>query len=83
MSDYQYQRVLLKISGEALMGEGDYGIDPAVTDRLARDIKALHDEGLQIGIVVGGGKHFPRYRRRCGVAWTARRPTISACSPRS
>ncbi|MBM6906918.1 MULTISPECIES: UMP kinase [Collinsella] len=58
MSDYQYKRVLLKLSGEALMGEGEYGIDPAVTDRLAREIKALHDDGVEIGIVVGGGNIF-------------------------
>ena len=58
MADYQYKRVLLKLSGEALMGEGEYGIDPAITDRLARDIKALHEEGIQIGVVVGGGNIF-------------------------
>lgn len=58
MADYQYKRVLLKLSGEALMGEGEYGIDPAITDRLARDIKALHKEGVQIGVVVGGGNIF-------------------------
>ena len=58
MSDYRYKRVLLKLSGEALMGEGGYGIDPAVTDRLAAQIKVLHDDGIEIGIVVGGGNIF-------------------------
>ncbi|MFR3274183.1 MAG: UMP kinase [Collinsella phocaeensis] len=58
MSDYLYNRVLLKLSGEALMGEGGYGIDPSVTARLATQIKTLHDEGVQVGIVVGGGNIF-------------------------
>ena len=58
MSEYLYKRVLLKLSGEALMGEGRYGIDPEVTERLARQIKQLHDDGVQVGIVVGGGNIF-------------------------
>ncbi len=58
MSGYRYKRVLLKLSGEALMGEGGYGIDPAVTDRLARQVRELHDEGIEVGIVVGGGNIF-------------------------
>lgn len=44
MSDYQYKRVLLKISGEALMGSADYGIDPAIVERMAAQVKQLHDE---------------------------------------
>lgn len=58
MSDYLYKRVLLKLSGEALMGENDFGIDPKVTDRLAKQVKDLHDEGIEVGIVVGGGNIF-------------------------
>lgn len=58
MSGYLYKRALLKISGEALMGDGVYGIDPAVTDRLARQIKELHEDGVEIGVVVGGGNIF-------------------------
>ena len=58
MSEYLYSRALLKLSGEALMGEGRYGIDPQVTDRLATQIKQLHDDGVEIGIVVGGGNIF-------------------------
>ncbi len=58
MSDYLYKRVLLKLSGEALMGEGGYGIDPSVTDRLAKQIKSLHEDGIEVGIVVGGGNIF-------------------------
>ena len=58
MSDYLYKRVLLKLSGEALMGDAGYGIDPAVVDRLAKQIKQLHDDGIEVGIVVGGGNIF-------------------------
>ena len=58
MSDYLYKRVLLKLSGEALMGENDYGIDPVVTERLAREIKSLHEDGIEVGVVVGGGNIF-------------------------
>ncbi len=41
MSDIRYKRVLLKLSGEALMGDGQYGIDPKVTDHLAKQVKEL------------------------------------------
>ena len=58
MSEYLYKRVLLKLSGEALMGDAGYGIDPAVVDRLAKQIKQLHDDGIEVGIVVGGGNIF-------------------------
>ncbi len=53
-----YKRVLLKLSGEALMGSGEYGIDPAVLQRTANSVKAGHDAGVQIAIVVGGGNIF-------------------------
>jgi len=55
---YQYNRVLLKLSGEALMGEQDYGIDVAFTDRIAKEIAAAHGQGLEIGLVIGGGNIF-------------------------
>ena len=58
MSDYLYNRVLLKLSGEALMGDSEYGIDPKVTDRLAKQVKDLHEDGVEVGIVVGGGNIF-------------------------
>ena len=58
MSEYLYKRILLKLSGEALMGDGSYGIDPKVTDRLAKQVKELVAEGIQVGIVVGGGNIF-------------------------
>ncbi|HVY12823.1 MAG TPA: UMP kinase [Alphaproteobacteria bacterium] len=54
----KYQRVLLKLSGEALMGERDYGLDPAVVDRVAEEIKDLVDKGIQTCIVIGGGNIF-------------------------
>ena len=50
-----YQRILLKLSGEALMGEGTHGIDPAVTGRLAAEIHDQVSRGIQIGLVIGGG----------------------------
>jgi uridylate kinase len=55
---YQYNRVLLKLSGEALMGDHGYGIDPAVVDELAREIKEVVDDGVQLAITVGGGNIF-------------------------
>ncbi len=58
MSEYLYKRILLKLSGEALMGDGSYGIDPKVIDRLAKQVKELVAEGIQVGIVVGGGNIF-------------------------
>lgn len=58
MSDYRYKRVLLKLSGEALMGDNGYGIDPSVTENLARQIKLIHEDGIEVGIVVGGGNIF-------------------------
>ena len=53
-----YQRILLKISGEALMGDNEFGIDPAVIARVAGDIAELQRMGLQIGLVIGGGNLF-------------------------
>lgn len=58
MSAYRYKRVLLKLSGEALMGDAGYGIDPAVLDSLARQIKDVTESGVQVAIVVGGGNIF-------------------------
>src|SRR5215212_3691127 len=53
-----YHRVLLKLSGEALMGEQQFGIDPAVTMQIARDIHEIQQLGVQTGIVIGGGNLF-------------------------
>ncbi len=57
-SELAYRRILLKLSGEALMGEGDYGIDPAVIQRIAGEIHELLEAGLEIGLVIGGGNIF-------------------------
>ena len=55
---YKYHRVLLKLSGEALMGDNGYGIDPKVIDDLAEQIKHIVDDGVQVAITVGGGNIF-------------------------
>ncbi|MDT0557771.1 UMP kinase [Ichthyenterobacterium sp. W332] len=54
----KYKRILLKLSGEALMGERQYGIDPARLAEYAEDIKAITDLGVQVAIVIGGGNIF-------------------------
>jgi uridylate kinase len=57
-SEPTYKRVLLKLSGEALMGERQYGIDPAVTSQIARDVKEIQQLGVETAIVIGGGNIF-------------------------
>ena len=57
-ADPVYKRVLLKVSGEALMAESGFGIDPNVTARIARDIKMAREMGVVIGVVIGGGNIF-------------------------
>ncbi len=54
----KYTRILLKLSGEALMGESDYGIDPRVSMRLADEICEIVRAGVQVGVVIGGGNIF-------------------------
>lgn len=54
----RYNRVLLKLSGEALIGEHEFGIDPKVLDRMALEIGALIGIGIQVGLVIGGGNLF-------------------------
>ena len=61
-----YKRILLKLSGEALMGEQPFGIDPSVTSRIAADIAEIQNLGVETGIVIGGGNIFR------GVAASAR-----------
>ena len=58
MSSPRFKRVLLKISGEALMGGGDYGIDADTVNRIASDIKDVIDLGVEVCLVVGGGNIF-------------------------
>ena len=58
ISNLAYRRVLLKISGEALMGEQNYGIDVNVARSVAEELKAVHQLGVQVAVVVGGGNIF-------------------------
>lgn len=53
-----YRRILLKLSGEALMGGASFGIDPSVLDNLAQEFVSLHKLGVEIGVVIGGGNFF-------------------------
>lgn len=53
-----YKRILLKLSGEALMGDGEYGIDPSFVNELCEEIKDVYDIGVQIAVVIGGGNIF-------------------------
>ena len=53
-----YKRVLLKLSGEALMGEKPYGIDPAIVQSIAEDVSKVVENNVQLAIVVGGGNIF-------------------------
>ncbi|MBT7655324.1 MAG: UMP kinase [Flavobacteriales bacterium] len=54
----KYKRILLKLSGEALMGSRNHGIDPQRLDDYAKDIKTLHEMGIELAIVIGGGNIF-------------------------
>ncbi len=58
VKELKYKRILLKISGEALMGNQGFGIDPEVVDRVANQIKAVHALGAELAVVVGGGNIF-------------------------
>ena len=58
MKPLQYKRILLKISGEVLTGERDYGIDPEVMHAIAEEIQELKDLGVDVAIVIGGGNIF-------------------------
>ena len=54
----RFRRILLKLSGEALLGRSSYGVDPAVCAFIAQQVAAVHARGVQVGIVVGGGNIF-------------------------
>jgi uridylate kinase len=58
MSQLAYRRILLKLSGEALMGDEDYGIDPKVINRLAHEVIEAQNAGAQVALVIGGGNIF-------------------------
>ena len=57
-AEMRYRRVMLKISGEALMGDQGYGLHPPTVERIAREIKSVHDLGVEICLVIGGGNIF-------------------------
>ena len=65
-SSLVYRRVLLKISGEALMGEQNYGIDVNVARSVAEELKALNELGVQVAVVVGGGNIFRGVSKSAG-----------------
>jgi uridylate kinase len=65
-SGLAYRRVLLKISGEALMGEQNYGIDVNVARSVAEELKAVHQMGVQVAVVVGGGNIFRGVSKSAG-----------------
>ena len=52
------KRVLLKISGESLMGQREYGLDPAMVDQIAQDVRSVHEMGVEVCLVIGGGNIF-------------------------
>jgi len=58
MASPGYRRILLKLSGEALLGDHDYGIDPKVSARIAAEVAEVVHTGIQVGIVIGGGNIF-------------------------
>jgi uridylate kinase len=57
-SSPRYRRVLLKLSGEGLMGSREYGLDPAMVSMVAQEIKTVHEMGVQVCLVIGGGNIF-------------------------
>ena len=58
MSELKYKRILLKLSGEALMGSRQYGIDPALVSQYAHEIKSIVQMGVEVAVVIGGGNIF-------------------------
>ena len=73
-----YKRVLLKLSGEALMGDAEFGIDPKIIDRVAGEIKELVDFGVQVAVVVGGGNIF-RVSASPRAGWNGQQVITWAC----
>lgn len=61
-----FKRILLKLSGEALMGEQSYGIDTNVAEAVAKEIRAVHESGVEVAIVVGGGNIFRGVSKSAG-----------------
>jgi uridylate kinase len=72
-----YKRVLLKLSGEALMGDQQFGVDPAVATRIAQDVAEIQGLGVEAAIVIGGGNIFRGLA--ASAAWTGRPQTTWGC----
>lgn len=66
MENPRFKRILLKLSGEALLGDQNYGIDVKVAESVAREIKAVHDMGVEVAVVVGGGNIFRGVSKSAG-----------------
>lgn len=62
----KFKRILLKLSGEALMGEQNYGIDTNIAESVAKEIKAVHELGVEVAVVVGGGNIFRGVSKSAG-----------------
>ena len=77
-----YKRILLKLSGETLMGKQDFGIDPEMVGSIAAEIREVASLGVQIGVVIGGGNIFREWLpARRALIWSP--PIIWGCWPRS
>jgi uridylate kinase len=80
-SPAKFKRILLKLSGEVLMGNQQFGIDTDFVAALAAEVKAAKETGLEICLVIGGATSFAAWPARPR-AWTGPRPITWACSPR-
>ena len=78
----RYQRILLKLSGEALLGKLEYGVDPEVVAFVAEQLKAVTALGVQVGIVVGGGNIFRGMAAATATGMDRATADTSACSRR-
>ena len=74
-----YKRVLLKLSGEALMGEKPYGIDPAIVQSIAEDVSKVVENNVELAIVVGGGNILEGLKG-LQMAWIERQLIMLGCS---
>jgi len=74
-----YNRILLKLSGEALMGEKPYGIDPAIVQSIAEDVSKVVENNVQLAIVVGGGNIF-RGLKGLQMVWIEQQQIMLGCS---
>ena len=77
----KFKRVLLKLSGESLMGDNSFGLDPKVIEQYAHEIKRITDLGVQVAVVIGGGNIYrgmneseTGIERAQGIIWECWRP---------